>query len=642
MMKRSDIRNAYDQMTPSREQKDRMLSAIMKTACKEQSGKGKYLSGHAQQMGNWIPAAAALVLVLFLGSVVFGRMNASDSVLAPGVLEDPTLGGTVVSPEELQYEPVLQLYRTALQEGWTEEQCLQSNLSFRFASTEYAKANAGYCFLDLDGNGVEELLVGHAPADGFKILDIHTVASDGTIQSVATTADHSTTFSLYEGNVICVDSTTKNNSDVSFYSWSLDTGFHILDGITSDGDNYYDVVNDRPLSAKEAFTVVMEKYQKVCPELTMFADVLSYFRDNLESVEWYLPILEKYKTALLENWSWEQCDAANISRQIMFDSPRRNNLGWCLMDIDSNGVQELVIGDGENLFDLYTLMPTDGQPGLVLSGYPYHYALCRDGTIERRISNGEFTYWSWFRLYETEYLQEYKLTLDNQKHAYYLAEGDGYPVQITEEKAGQYLAGKEKASMELELVPFEELKQKAYCEPNVFYEPIIETYYQAIRENWDPGKCVENGLSLMIGYYGDLYEKLGHNQMDLNGDGNDELIITDGTNIYDLYTVIHDETDGALRLLDATERKQYFLLENGTIYCKGSGGAALGYHTVYHVGQHGLNLQEYGFLYDASENPDQPWYYYDGETKGEPCLDIDVMGILDSYRIQPISFIPFQ
>jgi D-Tyr-tRNAtyr deacylase len=32
----------------------------------------------------------------------------------------------------------------------------------------------------------------------------------------------------------------------------------------------------------------------------------------------------------------------------------------------------------------------------------------------------------------------------------------------------------------------------------------------------------------------------------------------------------------------------------------------------------------------------------DGETKGEPCLDIDVMGILDSYRIQPISFIPFQ
>ena len=77
MMKRSDIRNAYDQMTPSREQKDRMLSAIMKTACKEQSGKGKYLSGHAQQMGNWIPAAAALVLVLFLATRARGRSTVS-------------------------------------------------------------------------------------------------------------------------------------------------------------------------------------------------------------------------------------------------------------------------------------------------------------------------------------------------------------------------------------------------------------------------------------------------------------------------------------------------------------------------------------------------------------------------------------
>lgn len=354
----------------------------------------------------------------------------------------------------------------------------------------------------------------------------------------------------------------------------------------------------------------------------------------------YDHIVKKYVTALTENWTWEQCEQNDISRQIMFDTTNKGDLGWCLLDLDRNGTQELLVSDGIRLIDLYTIMPTDGNPGHLVSAYPYDHSLCKDGTIERRENHGTNTYWRWFEVQGIDLAEQQVLYLEGEAHAYSLGSSDQVLTAIPEGKAGEILTGQEKAVMELVLIPFVEQEFPEYREANFYYEDLIEKYRQAILEDWNPGKCIENGISLMIGYYGEYYEQLGHIQIDLNGDQNAELIITDGTNIYDLYTISHVETGEVLRLVDATERNQFFLTTEGLIYNMGSGGAMLSYHTLYSMGEKELNLVE-GYLFDPASDPKAPWYYYDGEERGESCPNSVAGAATDAIVFAEISYIPF-
>lgn len=519
--------------------------------------------------------------------------------------------------------------------GWSEEDCQEATISPRFVtSREYAAANAGYQLLDIDGNGTLELLLGQQDY----IWNLYTVGGENIAVQLVNDTNDGTVYHLHEGGRIVKELTTK------------DEGWHdcyLLNGISLEQEtsiygkdtDYFDILaGGTAISSQEALDRI-HQHDRVDLTLTFFFELSDYVREDSEAVENYMPVIEKYKTALLENWSWEQCDQADISRGIMYGTTLRQDLGWALVDLDGNGVEELIVSDGKQLFDLYTLMPTDGLPGHILcSGEAgYSYSLCKDGTVERRINNGEFTYWSWFRISEIDFVEEQKLILDNSIHRYYLGVEKENSQAISENEAGEYLTSDEKAVMELTLVPFLELPESTVHEANYYYEPIIELYRKAIVESWDPGKCVENGLSLMIGYYGELYDELGHNQVDLNGDGIAELIITDGTNIFDLYTVIHDEEDCALRILDATERKQYFMVDDQTIYCRASNHAASSFHVLLRTGERALYTTE-GFVYDAKD-PNGPWFFYDGETKGSPYADAE--NIVDSWQPMAIPFIPF-
>lgn len=631
-MKRSDIRNAYDSMTPTAHQKDKMFREIMENAPRKSVSGGKYQAqGSRSSFLSLIPAVAALLLVILAGAFVLGRTPDPEvPIMADPTTEAPQLQNSTVPGV---YSDILQTCRTAIEEGWDAEKCTEETISVRFAaSRDYARTNAGYQILDIDGNGTLELLIGHENY----IWNLYTLQGEDTAVQLINDTNDGTVYQLCEGGHIIEELTTKHEGyhhcfTLNGISLSMEINIYAVD------TGYRNMLTGQDISSEEALELI-HKYDRITPELTWFSEISDYLREDSEAVEPYLPIIEKYKTALTENWSWEQCDAADISRQIMYGSAYRQNLGWCLLDIDGNGTQELIVSDGQQLFDLYALMPTDGQPGHILSGNEYSYSLCQDRTIERRITNGEFTYWTWFRFSETDYVEEETLILDNSIHRYYLGVDKENSRTITENEAGEYLTGDRKATLELTLTPFLENWTVSAWAPNYYYEPIIERYRQAIVEGWDPGKCQENGLSLMVGYYGQLYDQLGHNQLDLNGDGNDELIITDGTNIFDIYTVIHDEEDCAMRYaLESTERNQYFMIDGQTLYCRGSGGAALTYHTLLRVGERGLYVQE-GYLYDAMDG-DGPWFFYDGETKGSAYADAE--RIVESFEPVAIPFVPF-
>lgn len=627
-MKRSDIRNAYESMTPTQAQKDRMLAAILEKKSGQKRGKYQAQSVKTNKLA-WIPAVAALFAVVTVGSFVLRQPQQETPVFSNEEIptQDPQSNPTV-------YDEIIATCRAAIEEGWDADKCLAFNISPRFASSrDYARTNAGYQLLDIDGNGTQELLIGHENY----IWNLYALDGNTTAVLLLSDPDDGTVYELHEGAHITKELTTKEEGwhDCYLLKGTELTQEASLYGV---GNDYQDLLTGKTISAEEAFDIIY-RYDRQELLLTWFFDYPESIRDGEGTLEPYLPIIEKYKTALTENWTWEQCDQADISREIMYDTTIRNHLGWCLLDIDQNGIEELIIGDGVHLFDLYTLMPNDGQPGHLLCASPDSYTLCKDGTIERREFYSGTSLWRWLRLSGMDLAEQNVMFYEGEQNQYSYGTSEQNLQPISKDEAGTYLANTEKSAMELPLTPFVEMEAVTYPEPNVYYEPIIETYRKAIEEGWDPGKCMENGISLMIGYYGELYTELGHNQIDLNGDGCDELIITDGANIFDLYTVIHDETDGALRLVDATERNQYYMTKGDVIYRKGSGGAALTYHSFYKVGERGLILQK-AYMYDGSD-PNNPWFSSIDEIEWGYCLGIDPQSTIDSYEIVEIPFVPF-
>ena len=91
--------------------------------------------------------------------------------------------------------------------------------------------------------------------------------------------------------------------------------------------------------------------------------------------------------------------------------------------------------------------------------------------------------------------------------------------------------------------------------------------------------------------------RVGYVLYDVDGNGVWELIIADtdsdpGSEIWDnrilsMYT-LHD--DNAVTVIDGWMRNRYYILNDGTIYNEGSGGAAYTTFATYHIADDGLSL----------------------------------------------------
>lgn len=630
MMKRSDIRNAYDRMSPTPEQKQNIYQEILKANRRQGNVRQNHVRQRVIRRWSWIPAAVALMFVAVTGVFVLGR----EISLNPAIEATQPIETT----EQLSaYDTLLEVYRTAVREGWSEEECQKNGISPQFADVKSSEEKPAYVILDIDGNGVSELIIGQGMPHYFYVWDLYAFDHDGQPVKLHTDTKNHINCHLYENAIIGTEYVSKTDASFSYFRLEGATLLS-LDILTCKNDFWYDEIAKQQIS-KENADDTLSKYELLDVEPVDLMANVDHELADIEAAEQYNLILEKYRTALTESWSWEQCDEADISRQIMFDWVKKNDLGWFLLDIDENGAEELIISDGTHLFDLYTIR--NGQPIHLLRAHPDHYTLCKDSTIEQRQHQNEVnTYWRWYHLSGSELIPENVVYLEAKTHQYYYGTDDKSMEKVSEDEAGKYLVNSEKTAMEWNLVPFVEKEYPDVREPNYYYESIIETYRTAIEEHWDPGKCMENGISLMVGYYGGIVPELGHNQIDLNGDGNGELIITDGTDIYDLYTIVSDEEVGPLRLIEATERNRYFLTTDGYIYNMASGSAMLSYYYLFNVGQRQLELVK-GYQFDASVNPDNPWSYYDGKSEAVLISTEDAAAAMDAIHFEEIAFIPF-
>ena len=349
-------------------------------------------------------------------------------------------------------------------------------------------------------------------------------------------------------------------------------------------------------------------------------------------------LIQKYVTAINEGWTEHQCEQNDISPEILSDTAVQYNLGWCLLDIDGNGVEELIISDGVTLFDLYVMQPHNGGPGhLICTNGGETWQLCENGVIENRGFYSGTTAWRNYTLIDTDIIQQDIVFYDGELNQYYYGSNGEDLEPIDKDKAGNLIT--KNRTMELTLTPFVEHSAFSPDEAE-YYEPLLDIYRQAIADGAKGGQCVELGISIMVGYYGDFVTELGYTTMDLDNNGIQELIITDGTNIYDLYTIIQDEETGPLRLVDAMERIEYFLTEDSMIYRSASGGAGMHVYSLSSLEEQNLRMMT-GFMYAPDTDAENPWFWYDGEDQGDPC-GFDAQPIIDNWKTVRIPFVSFE
>ena len=67
----------------------------------------------------------------------------------------------------------------------------------------------------------------------------------------------------------------------------------------------------------------------------------------------YKPLAAKYVQAIAEDWDMVRCEEEDISYLVMFlDKPE--DLSCSVTDLDGNGVKEMIVTDGNLIYDMYT------------------------------------------------------------------------------------------------------------------------------------------------------------------------------------------------------------------------------------------------------------------------------------------------
>ena len=107
------------------------------------------------------------------------------------------------------------------------------------------------------------------------------------------------------------------------------------------------------------------------------------------------------------------------------------------------------------------------------------------------------------------------------------------------------------------------------ADPLAVYKPIFDVYAQAVAEDWEIDQFEAHSISYMVMFLDNL-DRLGYYLVDLNGDGTQELIISDGNVIYDLYANVNGEV---IWVLSGAERSSWMLCNDNILKNNASGSA---------------------------------------------------------------------
>ena len=241
----------------------------------------------------------------------------------------------------------------------------------------YGKANSdilGYCYLDLDGDGTEELLFGEDGAGEWNgvIYGIYTVR-DGKVYCVEYGGERNRFF--YCGNGIIEN----NGADSAWYSYHRfsiysDGGFELIEAVICDGERSFDepffymtggqTEEEAVPISEEQMMEIIEGYDTVDVRFTPFIEV----SDDRAILDEFLETVSTAYAECVETGNYDKLDGIEefLGDPFYYGERDYQSMGYCYMDIDSNGTEELIFG---------ATNPTNGETTI------YNVATVRDGEI---------------------------------------------------------------------------------------------------------------------------------------------------------------------------------------------------------------------------------------------------------------------
>lgn len=286
-----------------------------------------------------------------------------DFSLKPIIRED-----TNSIPEA--YLPIIAKHAAAKKEGWSAQQRMEADIS-------PVDSDYGYALLDLNGDGVDELIM----TPGSAIVDLYYI-SNGLAGRLPLNSEMY--YGLCEGSAI-LSSTTGEDGRITYVLFRLTSDYSLVtektlileaDGNWLAGTTEADA---QPITDDEA-NAIMVAYQTKIVAVTPLTDDSEETDDEMPTA--YQEILDEYIRAITEGWGAEQYMQEDMSI-ILRDIRSLDSLGYAMIDLDGNGVEELILAldeESQTILDLYTL--TEGEVVHVLSGWErISYFLRADGLI---------------------------------------------------------------------------------------------------------------------------------------------------------------------------------------------------------------------------------------------------------------------
>ncbi len=166
------------------------------------------------------------------------------------------------------------------------------------------------------------------------------------------------------------------------------------------------------------------------------------------------------------------------------------------------------------------------------------------------------------------------------------------------------------------------------ADPEAAYGEILAGYVTAIEEGWDHARCEEAGINVTVSNL-ESPTDLRYALLDLDSDGTRELLISDGSLIYDLYGVAEGQV---IHVLRGAERNAYALTRDMLILNTGSNGAASTIYTLYRYFSGNLILDTQ-VIFDAAQDPETPWLRgYGTAESSSPITEEEAQAFLDGNK----------
>lgn len=365
----------------------------------------------------------------------------------------------------------------------------------------------------------------------------------------------------------------------------------------------------------------------------MFPDMPEEYREILAT--YYTALAGKYDEAYWEN---NGLNTAAFSWLDVID-----DLGYALMDLDGNGNEELLITDGDQVYDLYTFI--DGEVQELLKhrieyqGKRVSIKLCEDNIVMVwQRSSGMDDYITWYRLGKdglgmTALTSVETVFIVDTDH-WYAGPNEKDAVEVTEERAREILNSRETVTIDLLPICPEKCKDNTDTIPEG-YAYILDKYVRAQVDNWTVEQYMENDISYALKDL-DITCDYGYTLIDLNSDGVKELLITDGELIYDIFILMED--GGAGHLATGWERNRLYWCKGNFILNEQSGGASLTAYVYYQFD--GLDLMTVQAVAYDGLAVNGPWYVGDTLDSMKSATASDAQAVFDAYEKEYLEFIP--